>query len=222
MPRRQRHGTAGIVFHVLNRGARRMQLFHSAGDYYRFLELLGRAQRRTSLDLLAYCLMPNHFHLVARPAVDGALSAFMHWLCTKHAQGFQAIHATTGTGCVYQSRFKAIPVSNDPHFLRLCRYVERNPLRANLVTRAEAWEWSSLSQRQGLRRPVRLSAWPVPAPADWVAFVNQDVATAEVAEIRAAVQRSSPYGDQDWRERMGTRLGLMGTIRPVGRPRGRA
>jgi putative transposase len=219
MPRRQRHATAGIIFHVLNRGARRMRVFDSPGDYYRFLELLGRAQRRTQLELLAYCLMPNHFHLVARPAVDGQLSNFMHWLCTKHAQGFQAIHGTEGTGCVYQGRFKAIPVSSDLYFLRLCRYVERNALQASLVDRAESWQWSSLAQRQGLRRPVRLSTWPIPIPEGWLDYVNEEVAPTEVQEIRTAVRRGSPYGPEEWREQMGTRLGLMGTIRPIGRPK---
>ena len=219
MPRRARKETAGILFHVLNRGARRMQLFDSAGDYYRFLELLGRAQRRTPVELHAYCLMPNHFHLVVRPTADGQLSTFMHWLCFTHALGFQAMHSTLGTGCVYQGRFKSIPVSSDAHFLRLCRYVERNPLRARLVPQAEAWPWSSLSQRAGLRRPVRLTAWPVSVPEGWIDLVNQDVEAAETDEIRAAVRRGSPYGGPDWREQMGTRLGLMGTIRPTGRPR---
>ena len=196
-----------------------MQLFDAPTDYYRFLELLGRAQRRTPLQLMAYCLMPNHFHLVIRPLVDGQLSTFMHWLSTKHTQGWQATHGCIGTGCVYQGRFKSIPVCSDAHFLRLCRYVERNPLRAGLVADAEDWPWSSLSQRQGLRRPVRLGEWPVPQPNAWIGFVNEEVENAETEEIRSAIRRGSPYGSQAWREQMGTRLGLMGTIRPVGRPK---
>src|SRR5262245_49859845 len=100
-----------------------MQLFDSPSEYYRFLELLGRAQRRTSVDVLAYCLMPNHFHLVMRPTIDGQLSKLMHWFSTKHCQSWQAIHQSIGTGCVYQGRYKSLPVSKDGHFLRLCRYV---------------------------------------------------------------------------------------------------
>lgn len=196
-----------------------MRLFDSDTEFYRFLELVGRAQRRTPIDLLAYCLMPNHFHLVARPTVDGDLSRFMHWLSTKHCQSWQAIHGTVGTGCVYQGRFKSIPVSNDEHFLQLCRYVERNALRASLTVRAEDWQWSSLSQRQGLRRPVRLHPWPVRPPEKWLDYVNADVATAETGEIREALRRNSPYGSEEWRERIATKLGLRGTLRPVGRPR---
>jgi len=196
-----------------------MQLFDTGNDYFRFLELVGRAQRRTPVQLMAYCLMPNHFHLVIKPVVDGQLSAFMHWLSTKHTQGWQATHECIGTGCVYQGRFKSIPVCSDRHFLRLCRYVERNPLRAGLVTAAQSWPWSSLSQRQGLRRPVHLADWPVPRPEAWIESVNCEVANAETEEIRSAIRRGSPYGNRAWREQTGTRLGLMGTIRPVGRPR---
>jgi putative transposase len=196
-----------------------MQLFDSPSDYQRFLELIGRAQRRTPVQLMAYCLMPNHFHLVLRPLVDGHLSGFMHWLSTKHTQGWQAAHACIGTGCVYQGRFKSIPVCSDAHFLRLCRYVERNPLRAGLVKTAETWLWSSLAQRQGLRRPVRLAEWPVPRPDGWVETVNLEMMNTETEEIRSAIRRNSPYGDKVWREQTGTRLGLMGTIRPIGRPK---
>ena len=219
MPRRPRLGTAGTVFHLLNRGTRRMRLFESADDYYQFLALLARAQRRTPVETLAYCLMPNHFHLVIRPTDDGQLSRFMHWLSSAHAQRWQAAHDTRGFGHVYQGRFKSIPVQSDSHFLRLCRYVERNPLPAGLVSRAEDWLWSSLSQRAGLRRPVRLDPWPVAIPKNWNALVNEDVDPRETEVIRQAIRRGAPYGAEGWREQMATTLGIVGSIRPVGRPR---
>lgn len=200
MPRRRRAGSAGVVFHVLNRGARRMRLFDSDDDCYDFLALLGRAQRRTPVSLLAYCLMPNHFHLVLRPTADEHLSQFMHWLCFKHATRWRAAHEATGEGHVYQGRFKAIPVQTDGHFLLLCRYVERNPLRAHLVTQAQEWPWSSLSQRGGLRRPVRLDPWPVPVPGNWISLVNQGAEPHETQTIRESVRRGAPYGADDWRE----------------------
>ena len=221
MPRRRREGTAGVVFHVLNRGVRRMRLFDSPDDYYAFLALLGHAQRRIPVSLLAYCLMPNHFHLVVCPPADDHLARFMHLLSFKHAQRWRTAHDAKGQGHVYQGRFKSIPVQTDGHFLALCRYVERNPLRAQMVLRAQAWPWSSLAQRSGIRRPVRLDPWPVPIPTGWTDLVNEEAARAETESIRNAISRSAPYGADDWRERMATSLALVGSLRPVGRPRER-
>ena len=219
MPLRSQSGTAGIVFHVLNRGVRRMRLFDSDDDYYAFLVLLGRAQRRFPVELLGYCLMPNHYHFVLRPSADGQLAKFMHWLSFKYARRWHASHDSKGQGHIYQGRYKAIPVQTDAHFLILCRYVERNPVRAQLVQLAQEWPWSSLAQRQGLRRPVRLDAWPVGIPADWLNLVNQAAGHAETDRLRQSIRRSAPFGQPDWRERMGTSLGLTGHLRPMGRPR---
>ena len=218
MPRRKVRGSAGIHFHVLNRGVRRMTLFDSPTDYYAFLAILGRAQGRTAVKLFSYCLMPNHFHLVVQPDADDQLSQFMFRLSMNHSLRWHVTHGSRGTGPVYQGRFKALPVAADAHFLRLCRYVERNPVRAKLVGSAEHWQWSSLSQRLGLRRPVRLEPWPVPPPPNWVELVNAERQT-ETEEIRRAVRRSAPYGAEDWRERMGTLLNLAGSLKPLGRPK---
>jgi putative transposase len=195
-----------------------MTLFESQTDYYAFLTILGRAQRKTSVALYAYCLMSNHFHLVLRPLSDSDLSKFMFSVGLLHSQRWHATHSTRGTGPVYQGRFKALPVAADVHFHRLCRYVERNPLRARLVARAEHWAWSSLSQRAGLRRPLRLDPWPLPIPADWMRSVNDDAAS-ETDDIRRAVGRGAPYGSEAWRERMGSQLQLTGKLHPMGRPK---
>lgn len=218
MPRRACQRSAGIVFHVFNRSVRRMTLFESPTDYYAFLSLMGQAQRHTSVSLLGYCVMPNHFHLVLRPEADDQLSKFMFRLCMNHSLRFHATHGSRGLGHVYQGRFKAIPVAVDHHFFRLCRYVERNPVEARLSARAEDWPWSSLSQRLGRRRPVRLDPWPLPVPENWLDTVNA-VAEAETAEVRKAVRRGAPYGPADWREQMGTLLKLSGKLLPMGRPK---
>ena len=91
--------------------------------------------------------MPNHFHLIVRPENDGDLARFMGWLTLTHSKRWHAWRETAGTGPVYQGRYKALAVEADEHFLMVCRYVERNPLRAGLVVHAEEWPWSSLFQR---------------------------------------------------------------------------
>jgi putative transposase len=217
MPYRLRTGTAGVVFHVLNRGVRRLQLFDRPEDYRAFLRVLGEAQARVPMRCLAYCLMPNHFHLVLWPRGDGELPAFMAWLTATHSKRWHAWRQTAGTGHVYQGRYKAFPVSSDTHFLRLCRYVERNALRAGLVSRAEDWPWTSLAQRAGRRSAVCLAAWPVARPPDWSDLVQLDVAD-ETRALRLAVHRSSPYGPEDWRADIARQLKLASSLAAVGRP----
>ena len=93
--------------------------------------------------VLAYCLMPNHWHLVLHPENDGDLSKFMHRVTLTHTQRFHAKTRTIGYGHIYQGRYKSFPVQDNQYFLSLVRYVERNAKRASLVGRSEQWRWSS-------------------------------------------------------------------------------
>ena len=195
MPYRRRIGMAGAVFHVLNRGVRKLQLFDQPADYRAFLKVFREAQERIPIRCLAYCLMPNHFHLVLWPGTTTELSKFMAWLTTTHSKRWHAWRQTVGTGHVYQGPYKAFPVTGELHFLQVCRYVERNALRAKLVARAEDWPWSSLAQRAGNDSPVALAEWPVTRPPDWSGLVQFD-AVEETEELRAAVRRTSPYEPQ--------------------------
>ena len=135
MPRRTRFSTGGYVFHVLNRAAGRQTIFSQESDFFAFEQTLQQALRQVPTRLLCYCLMPSHWHLVLWPREDGELSAYLHWLTVTHTQRWHAFHGTTGTGPLYQGRFKSFPVETDDHFFTVCRYVERNALRANLVGR---------------------------------------------------------------------------------------
>src|SRR6266567_1735105 len=145
MARKPRFVPGGIAYHVMNRAAPGIDLFRHDPDYAAFERTLAQAvTREPGIRLCAYCLMPNHFHLVLWPTADAQLSRFMQWLTMTHAQRWHAHRHTGGRGHLYQSRFKSFPIQADRHFLSVCRYVERNPLRAKLVKRAERWRWSSL------------------------------------------------------------------------------
>ena len=146
MGRPLRAAEAGYVYHVLNRANARMTIFEKDEDDEAFERVLAEAVERTKTRLLAYCLMPNHWHLMVWPQADGELSAFVGWLTLTHTQRWHAHRHSAGTGHVYQGRFKSFPVQEDEHFYTVCRYVERNALRANLVSQAEQWRWSSLSR----------------------------------------------------------------------------
>ena len=147
MPRTARSVTAGACYHVINRGNNRAQVFGCAAHYRAFLELIAAAQGRAPVELLAACLMPNHFHFVVIPGEPGALARWMQWLLTTHVR---RLHRREGTsGRVWQGRFKAFPIQHDEHLLTVMRYVERNALRAGLVDDAVAWPWGSLAWRAG-------------------------------------------------------------------------
>src|SRR5688572_18775236 len=147
MPRKPRVCPGGMVFHVMNRSVGRVTLFKTDADYAAFEAILAGAVQRFDMRLLAYCLMPNHFHQVLWPRRDGDVSQFMRWLTVTHSNRWHANHRTTGTGHLYQGRFKSFPVETDNHLLGLWRYVERNALRAGLVKRSRQWRWSSLWMR---------------------------------------------------------------------------
>ena len=226
MPRRTRSIAGGMACHVLNRAVGRLTLFEEAEDYEAFERVLEQARERESLRILAYCIMPNHWHLVLWPRQgrDDQVSEFMRWLTVTHTQRWHARFGTTGTGPIYQGRFKSFPVQDDAHLWTLIRYVERNPKRAGLVRRAEDWRHSSLWRwAKGDAEAKRLlSSLPATAgrrPRDWIRLVNRPETAAELEAIRRSVGRGSPFGDERWIERTARRLELGSTLRPRGRPR---
>jgi putative transposase len=137
-----------VVYHVLNRANARRTLFDDDGDYAAFERVLAQACVRVSMRLLAYCVMPNHWHLVIWPRRDGDLSRFMNWLTLTHTQRWHQHRHTVGEGHVYQGRFKSFPVETSEYLLTVCRYVERNPIRAVLgladLFRRTSGRWSVL------------------------------------------------------------------------------
>ena len=217
MPRTARASVGGMCYHVLNRGNGRAAVFHKDTDYAAFLDLLAAANQRLPLRILGYALLPNHFHLVLRPRGDGDLSRWMQWLLTSHVRRYHRHYESSGH--VWQGRFKAFPVQSDEHLLTVLRYVERNPLRAKLVRRAEDWAWSSLAWRPTGKRPELLADWPVACPSEWVKLVNAVQTDAELTAVRRSVSRGTPFGAERWTARVARRLGLESTLRPRGRPK---
>jgi putative transposase len=207
------------VYHVLNRAVGRATLFRKAADYAAFEKVIGQAWERTGMRLVAYALMPNHWHLVAWPQHDGQLSIWAQWLTVTHVRRWHAHHHTSGTGPVYQGRFKSFPVQENDHYLTVCRYVEHNPLRAKLVERAEEWRWSSLWQRVHATQVPWLSEGPLPWPKDWTEHVNSIQTEAELVALRRSVGRGAPFGDERWQARTALTLHLESALRPRGRPK---
>jgi putative transposase len=197
MPRKRRTIQPQSVYHVLNRAAKKAALFESDGDYRAFEQLLGEARERHPMRILAYCLMPNHWHLLLWPEPKQDLARYVQWLTTTHAVRWNRAHGNVGGGAVYQARFKSIPIERGPHVMWVWRYVERNALRANLVQRAEDWRWGSLWQRQRLSENF-LEEGPIPLPPDWRDIVNIPQTDAELNVFRHHIAKMKPYGSDNW------------------------
>lgn len=217
MPRTARASVGQYCYHVINRGNGRAPVFHADGDFQAFIALLGDASRRLPMRVLAYCLMPNHFHLALWPYGDGDLSRWMQWLLTAHVRRYHRWYESSGH--VWQGRFKAFPIEQDEHLLRVLRYIEQNPIRAKLVTRAEDWRWSSARHWVGSGCQPAIDIGPVARPSPWLTWINEEATGIQLEQIRMSVNRGSPFGSPTWVERTAAMLGLEGSLRPPGRPR---
>src|SRR5689334_4158303 len=141
MPRVARGLADGMIYHVINRGNGRQNVFHKDEDFQAFVSLLKEAKTKQPIKLLGYCLMTNHFHLLLSPEKADNLSKFMQWLMTSHVRRYHRHYRSSGH--VWQGRYKSFIVENDRHLLTVVRYIEGNPVRINLTKSADEWRWSS-------------------------------------------------------------------------------
>ena len=221
MPRPPRADYAGGIYHALNRGNLCATIFHKDEDFLAFEQILAEGLERYEVELFSYQLMPNHFHLVLRPGIDGEMGRFMKWVVGTHTMRYHAHYKTGGQGHVYQQRFKSFPVQDDEHFLTLCRYVERNALRAKLVKKAQDWQFGSLWRwlQKPPVKPRLLAKWPIQRMPKWTARVNAALTASELAAIRTSGQRGRPWGSDHWIQATAKACGLESTLRPRGRPK---
>ncbi len=221
MPRTTRTDIGNNLYHVINRANARLQIFFEEKDYILFENILEEAKEKFSMRILAYCLMPNHFHLVLYPRSDGDMSKFMQWLTLTHTQRWHQINNTKGTGHLYQGRYKSFLIQGDNHLISVIRYVERNALRAKLVKKAENWSFNSLARRlsRDARKKKLLSVWPIPEPEDYLLFVNTPQSKEEEENIRISVVKGKPFGTDAWTVKMIKKFKLESTVRPPWRPK---
>lgn len=219
MVRKPRIDIGDYPYHVLNRANARLPIFFKEDDFEMFESILEDACLNYDMRLLAYCLMPNHFHLVLFPRNDGDLQKFMQWVTLTHTQRWHAKNGTTGTGHLYQGRYKSILTQNDEHLFGLIRYVERNPLRANPVKNLNNWRFSSYWRRnRGSDNHKRiLSEWPIVMPSDYHSFIHEPMTLEELSNIRQSTQRGQLYGSDTWTDSMKIRFNIEDP-KPRGRP----
>lgn len=221
MPRTNRVDIANEIYHVINRSNARMPIFTTDDDYRLFEEVLAEAEEKTSVRIYAYCIMPNHWHLLVSPMNDGDLSKFTGWLTMTHTQRWHSKHKTVGTGHLYQGRYKSFLVQSNQYLVQVVRYIERNPVRAKLVNRAEEWRWSSIWRREKgtLAQKKLLTEVPFDVPSNYLEWVNENETKENLEIIRNAVNKGKPYGLDTWTENMIEKYVLTATTRLKGRPK---
>jgi putative transposase len=193
MARPERVVVPGLPHHVTHRGNHRDPIFKHEDDYRVYLRLLCRSMKRYEVRLWSYCLMPNHVHLIAVPTRKESLSEAIRWAHGKYAELFNSLYDSVGH--LWQGRFGSA-VMDEQYLFNAVRYVERNPVRACLVKRAEDYVWSSASAHCGLRHDSVLSGdLPlVGIVANWSSWLAGSESTEDMRQIRDCTRRGRACG----------------------------
>lgn len=206
-----------VPHHVTQRGNRRQKTFFSDDDFRLYRHLLGQWCAKAGTRIWAWCLMPNHVHLVLVPAHEDGLRAA---LGEAHRRYTRFVNQREDwRGHLWQSRFASFPM--DEAHLRACvRYVELNPVRAGLVARPEEWPWSSTRAHLGVARDRLTELAPMrERVGDWSAFLAAGLDEREREAIRASERTGRPLGGQAFLDRLAGSLDRPLNLRPRGRPR---
>ena len=223
MPRYPRTFIVGYPHHIVQRGHDRKSVFSAPEDYGFYLDNLTEQKRRLGIEVLAYCLMSNHVHLILRPMCDkDSVSEFMRVLAARHTRYVNKLKSRTGT--LWEGRFKCSLIDTDTYLLACCRYVDLNPVRANIVGDPKDYEWSGYRELAGyssvhtVDRDVVYELLASDAAKRYREFVRKGVPQDELSTIRAAVQRNQLTGSSHFMEAIEAKTGRRIESRSRGRP----
>jgi putative transposase len=201
MPRPPRFPQTGFPLHVVQRGNDRRRCFFEDGDFRFYLRSLGEAARRYQVLVHAYVLMTNHVHLLLTPLVVGAVSRAMQSVTSRYVK---RVNARTGrVGTLWESRYRACLVDEDPYVLAVCRYNDLNPLSARNVASPEEYPWSSYGALAGLRsdplvaRHCALELLGQPSSARYASWCAEGIATEELEHLRESTTRGVRLGSDE-------------------------
>ena len=217
MPRIARGLADNQIYHIINRGNRREAVFHDSYDYDKFLKLLLESKEKYSIKIYAYCLMPNHFHLVIYTKYADSLSQAMHWISSSYVRYYNKRYNISGH--LWQGRYKSFIVQEDTYLLVLLKYVEANPKRARIVKDCVLYKYSSAKSRVYSVNDCILDEPSILLPNNWYEYINSDEKKVDIESIRNSIGRQSPLGDENWRYEMSKKYGLESTLKARGRPK---
>jgi putative transposase len=221
MPRLARTVCAHVPHHVTQRGNRREEVFFTDGDRLAYLAWLKDYAEKYEVEILAYCLMTNHVHLIAAPASEDGLERMLKPLHMRYAQ--QINRALHWKGHVWQGRFFSSALDED-YLWAAVRYVERNPVRARMVRKAENYRWSSAAAHGGLRPDLILTRKPswrrqFESIGDWAAWLGEGDEPQRLEILRRNVEKGLPCGSEKFIQKLEKLTGRALQYRPRGRPK---
>ncbi|MCP4397931.1 MAG: transposase [bacterium] len=152
MPHRKTQFCQGEYYHIYNRGAKRQPIFRSDENYRFLLRRLKENTTKSSIAVIAYCLMPNHYHFLLRQDDDISISECIQSIFNSYTKAFNKMHGTSGT--LFEGRFRSIHIDTDEYFTHLCRYIHRNPIdgKRPLVKNLNDWVYSNYLEWIGIRQ----------------------------------------------------------------------
>jgi putative transposase len=216
MARLARLVVPGLPHHVTQRGNRRQQTFFNDDDYAAYIELMADWCEDRSVEVWAYCLMPNHVHLIVMPTSEDGLARAIGEAHRRYTRRIN--FREKWRGYLWQGRFASF-VMDEPHLLAAARYVELNPVRAGLVEDAVQWRWSSAKSHLSGRDDRLVRVAPLLAMiADWRGFLNSAIGEEGLRDLREHGRTGHPLGDAVFVDRLERTVGRVLRPKSPGRP----
>jgi len=221
MPRIARVVAAGHPHHITQRGNYQQKIFADDTDRRKYLSLLQEESKRYHLSILAYCLMSNHVHFMAIPQEEDSLGKVFKYTNMKYSQYYNKKMKVSGH--LFQGRFFSC-VLDEQHKIACARYIERNPVRANLVRKPCLWPYSSAKIHCGIDKydPLgtnQLFNYMEQEPKAWKKFIETKDNPDDMKGLRKKTRTGRPLGSNDFTEKLEGQLKRVFKLKPKGRPK---
>ena len=221
MPRIARAVGIDLPHHITQRGNYRQQIFEDDTNFQKYLSFLQTESMRYKVDILAYCLMPNHVHFIAVPRLPESLGNMFKYVNMKYSQYFNKKKGEHGH--LFQGRFFS-SIMDERYTIACARYIERNPVRAKMVKNAWLWKWSSSKAHCGIEKKDNLAVKKLFSYIDvreyeWMEFIKQEDNPEEVATIKKQTMRGRPIAGSNFTEKLEEKLKRALIVKTKGRPK---
>lgn len=227
MPRKPRFYLPGIPAHIVQRGHSREPVFFESSDYRAYLDWLKEAAERYDCDIHAYVLMTNHIHLLVTPEAKESISRMMQYVGRRYVPYINHTYGTSGS--IWEGRYKASLISDEQYLLNCMRYIELNPVRANMVDSPGQYRWSSYRHNAQGKDDELVNHHPIYTQLDktiagrceaYKTLFKVHLDEGQLKDIRSAWQTGTPLGNEYFREKLESKLKTKVGQNRRGRPDG--